>query len=260
MAEAEGVKSARRVFEFLEYYAKVQRPVSVAELANHFNYPNSSVSSLMRTMVAMGYLSYNATARTYLPTARLPFLNNWIGTRLFDHDRIWAMMQELSDATGETILLGVQSGLRLQYIQVIDATGPVRLHAESGSFRGLTSTAAGLMLLSRIDDTRIGQLIRRINNDGDQQSERIDLGQVLEKIHTIRRSGWCMSIGGVVPGAGAVAMLLPTSIGETPLAIGISSVVSVIVQNCDSYLALMRGVIERHVTDDEGEQRSRRAQ
>ncbi|MDQ8731977.1 helix-turn-helix domain-containing protein [Bradyrhizobium sp. LHD-71] len=252
----EGVKSARRVFEFLEYYAKVQRAVSVAELANHFGYPNSSVSSVMRTMVAMGYLSYNATTRSYLPTARLPFLNNWIGTRLFDHDRIWAMMLELSDATGETILLGVQIGLRLQYTQVIDAKGPVRLHAESGSFRGLTTTAAGLMLLSRFDDRTIGQLIRRINDEG--EAELINLPEVLQKIEAIRRDGHCVSIGGVVPGAGAIAMLLPKSVGETPLAIGVSSVESVIVQNRDAYIDLMKKVIKRHVNGD-SEQRSRRA-
>lgn len=245
----EGVKSARRVFEFLEYYAKVERAVSVAEVANHYGYPNSSVSSVMRTMAAMGYLSYNASARSYLPTARLPFLVNWIGTRLFDHDRVRAIMRELSDATGETILLGVQNGLRLQYIQVIDATGPVRLHAEPGSLRGLTKTAAGLMLLSGHTDARIGQIVRRINNDAGEQAEPINLPELMADIATIRRQGFCLSMGGVVPGAGAVAMLLPDRFGETPLAIGISSVESVVMQNLDVYPRLLAQTIARHSDD-----------
>ena len=43
----ESVKSARRVFEFLEYFAKVQRAASVAEIADQYGYPNSSVSAVM---------------------------------------------------------------------------------------------------------------------------------------------------------------------------------------------------------------------
>ena len=62
----DAVKSARRVFEFLEYFARVQRAVSVAELAAHHAYPNSSVSALMRSMVTLGYLSYDAHAADLL--------------------------------------------------------------------------------------------------------------------------------------------------------------------------------------------------
>ena len=142
----EAVKSARRVFEFLEYFAQVQRAVSVAEVAAHYRYPPSSVSAVMRTMVGLGYLSYDAPARTYLPTARLPFLVGWIGTRLYDADSVRAVMRELSEATGETIVLGAQNGTRAQYIDILDATGPVRLHAVAGSFRSMPHTAVGLAL------------------------------------------------------------------------------------------------------------------
>jgi DNA-binding IclR family transcriptional regulator len=245
-----GVKSARRVFEFLEYYAKVERAVSVAEIAKTFGYPNSSVSSVMRTMVTLGYLSYDATTRTYLPTARLPFVTHWIGTRLFDHDRVQSIMRRLSEATDETIVLGVRNGLRLQYLQVVDARSPVRLHAEPGSFRDLTKTAAGLVLLSQYDNARIGQLVRRVNSD--RPSDRADasaptsLPQLLAEIETIRTQGYCVAIGGVVKGAGAIAMLLPRCLGETPLAIGIASVEPVIRQNRDRYVDLMREALQTH--------------
>ena len=243
------MKSARRVFEFLEYYAKVERAVSVAEIAKKFGYPNSSVSSVMRTMVTLGYLSYDATSRTYLPTARLPFVTNWIGTRLFDHDRVQSIMRRLSEATDETIVLGVRNGLRLQYLQVVDAKSPVRLHAEPGSFRDLTKTAAGLMLLSQYDNNRIGQFVRRINSDRAEKSLQINLLQLFADIETVRTQGYCVAMGGVVKGAGAIAMLLPPCFGETPLAIGIASVESVIRHNRDTYIDLMREALQQHASE-----------
>src|SRR5580692_11601913 len=121
----DGVKSAVRVMEFLEYFARVQRKVTVSEIAHHHGYPNSSVSAVMRTLVARGYLAYGASDRSYLPTPRLPLLTDWINAQLFEKDSVYAVMAELSEATGETIMLGARSGLQAQYVRVIEATGPV---------------------------------------------------------------------------------------------------------------------------------------
>lgn len=255
----EAVKSARRVFEFLEYFARVQRAVSVAEIAGHHGYPNSSVSAVMQTMVAMGYVSYDASARNYLPTARLPFVASWIGTRLYDSDSVRAIMRELSQATSETVVLGAQNGTRAQYIDIIDATGPVRLHATAGSFRSMPHTAVGLMLLGRLPDRELGALLRRINNEEPDPARHVDLVQTRDTVAQARLHGHALSLGGVVPGAGALAMLLPASLGVTPLAIGIASVEPVLVHNHDRFVAIMRQAIDRH-TNHEGRDGLRREQ
>lgn len=243
----DAVKSARRVFEFLEYFARVQRAVSVAELAAHHAYPNSSVSALMRSMVTLGYLSYDAAARTYLPTARLPFVADWIGTQLYDRDSVRAIMRELSEATHETILLAAQNGTRAQYIDIIDATGTVRLHATAGSFRSMPNTAVGLALLSRLPDAQLGPLLRRINNEEADPARHANVAWVREAVAAARRDGYVMSLDGVVPGAGALATMLPERFGVTPLAIGIASVEPVLQWHRDRFVALMHAAIARHM-------------
>jgi DNA-binding IclR family transcriptional regulator len=242
----EAVKSAQRVFEFLEYFARVQRAASVAEIAGHYGYPSSSVSAVMRTMVALGYLSYDASARTYLPTARLPFLVGWIGTRLYDGDSVRAIMRELGEATRETIILGAQNGTRVQYIDIIDATGPVRLHATAGSFRSMPHTAVGLVLLSRLANAQLGPLLRRINNEEPDPAYHVELARMRDTVAAVRREGFALSMGGVVAGAGALAMMLPEQIGVTPLAIGIGSVEPVLLANRERFVQLMRQAIHKH--------------
>ena len=242
----ETVKSAHRVFEFLEYFAQVQRAISVAELASHYGYASSSVSAVMRTMVTLGYLSYDRSARTYLPTARLPFLVGWISSRLYDGDSTRAIMRELSEATRETILLGAQNGTRAQYIEIVDATGPVRLHATAGSFRSMPHTAVGLVLLSRLPSAQIGPLLRRINNEETDPAKRVSLPQVQQAIAAVQRDGYALSLDGVVSGAGGLALLLPERFGVTPMAIGIASIEPVLVQNRDRFVAAIRQAIDRH--------------
>ena len=219
----DAVKSARRVFEILEYFAQVQRAVPVAELSAEYGYPPSSVSALMRTMVMLGYLSYDGSARTYLPTARLPFLAGWIGTRLYESESVRAIMRTLSQQTGETIVLAAQNGARAQYLEILDATGPVRLHATAGSFRALAHTAVGLALLSRLRDAKLGPLLRRINSEEPDAGQRVQLSALRARLERVRRDGYAFSLDGVVAGAGAIALLLPARFGVTPLALGIAS-------------------------------------
>ena len=242
----ETVKSARRVFEFLEYFAMVQRDVSVAELAHHYGSPNSSVSSIMRTMVSMGYLSYNNKRRTYLPTARLPFLTNWVGSKLFHYDRLRSVMEQLSEETGETIMAAIQNGTRLQYLHVIEATGPIRVQAVAYSFRPLASTAIGQLILSRYDDAHVGQLIRRINAEEKDASKQVDLPSLIEKLKRIRSEGYSLSIGGTFPGGGAIACFLPEMMNGHPLVIAIGSVEYVLTHNTDRLVGLIRASIAQH--------------
>ncbi len=238
--------SAQRVFEFLAYFEKVRRHVSVAEVARHYGHPISSVSSVMRTMVGHGYLSYDQAERTYLPTARLPFLVNWVGTLLYDAESVRAMMQELSEATGETILLGAQNGIRVHFIDVVDATGPVRLHAAAGSSISLAHGAVGLALLSRFDEAQLAPLVRQINQQEADPVRHVQFASLRDRLIAVRRDGYAITLGSVVAGVGAIAMLLPHSVGATPLALGIASIDSNLSHNREHFVAALRGAIDRH--------------
>src|SRR3546814_16050692 len=64
--EQKTVKSAGRVLEILEYFDDLQRQSTVMEIADALGYPQSSTSALLRSLVGMGYLNYDAHARTYI--------------------------------------------------------------------------------------------------------------------------------------------------------------------------------------------------
>jgi len=250
---AQGVKSARRVFEILEQFAQEQRPLSVIDVARNCNYPQSSASALLRTMTEMGYLHYDRRARLYEPTPRLPLLVSWIGRRLFREDRVLQLMGDLSEATGQTIILGAENGLKIRYIHVIEATGPLRLHAVSGVLRPYATSALGLALLSTYEDRRVERLIRRINAESEDSARHVSITDLLARLNDIRRDGFAISLGGVVRGGGALATVLPERVNGRPLAVAIASAEAIVTANRETWTQIMRDAIaERFAGPEEG--------
>src|SRR3546814_5492035 len=76
--EQKTVKSAGRVLEILEYFDDLQRQSTVMEIADALGYPQSSTSALLRSLVGMGYLNYDAHARTYITSSRVALLGSWV--------------------------------------------------------------------------------------------------------------------------------------------------------------------------------------
>lgn len=245
----QSVKSARRVFEILEHFAQCQRELSVVEVARDLAYPQSSASALMRTMAELGYLHYDTRARTYRPTARLPLMVGWIGHRLFREGRAVELMSELSQATGETIILGAENGLQVRYIHVIEATGPLRLHSVAGSLRPYTRSAIGLALLGTHDDRRVGRIVRRLNSEEPDPARHVKLPEILSRLGDIRRDGYALSVSGIVKGGGALAMVLPERVNGMPLAVAIAGAEASVLANRAEWIAVMRDAIARAFTE-----------
>ncbi len=242
----DNVKSAHRVFKILELFSKEQRALSVAEIAQECDYPQSSTSALMRTIVELGYLSFDRASRTYRPTLRLPLLVNWVSTSLFKGDEILQLMQELSERTRETILLAAENGRYARYIHLIEATGSLRLHAVAGDTRPYTQTATGLVLMSTWDTRRLAGFIHRANSEEEDPARRVDLAALTKRLEKVRTEGYVVSRSGYIKGGGAVAMLLPRESEEPPMAIGIGGLDASIEENSTHWVELMRSLIPKY--------------
>lgn len=214
--ELDGVKSARRTLEILNLFEEERRPLLAAEVAAGLAAPLSSTSILLRTMVAAGFLRFERAGRRYLPSARVALLGAWLSPAMLGEGRLLRLMQALSEATGETIMLGTKNGWRMQYMHVLQATRPLRVHVRPSSFRSLLRSAGGWMLLSTAGDAEARALIRRINAEapaGHQVPEEV----ALRRLATIRAEGQATSYDEVTPGAGGIAMLVP-GVDGPPLA------------------------------------------
>jgi IclR family acetate operon transcriptional repressor len=236
------VKSAARVIQIFEFFDTVRRECPVAEVADHFGWPHSSTSVLMRSLVTLGYLHYESRRRTYMPSMRVALLGDWVHSAMLVHGRLTDMLEQLNRETGETIVLAAQNGLHSQYLRVIQGTNTLRMHLQIGTLRPLLGSGTGRMLLTRMPAEAVVKLVRKFNADAAEQ-ERVDPDQLLAQLADDRERGYAVSMNQVTPHATLIAMLLPAGPAERPLAIGVAGLTDRLIANEARYVETMRSHI-----------------
>lgn len=222
--ESKLVKSAGRVLEILEHFDDLQRQSTVMEIADALGYPQSSTSALLRSLVSMGYLLYDAQQRTYITSSRVALLGSWVNSPFFAEGSIISMMKELNEMTGDTVMLGVRNGQHIQYIHVIQATSPARLHMTLGTVRPLAASGAGYAFLSTLTDAEITRVVIRSNAEAKEGDPLIKTRELLDKLAVVRAKGYAFTFDMVTRGGGMLAAPLPRIGGQPQMIVGIGGI------------------------------------
>lgn len=246
--EGKVVKSAGRVLQVLELFDEERRPMAVAEIAAHYDWPASSTSALMTSLVTLGYIEYEPGKRVYRPSIRVALLGDWIQGDLLKEGQLTRLMEHLNQVTGETIVLAAQNGLQSQYLRVLQGTSALRLHLHIGTVRPLFGSGTGSMLLSAMDEAGIRKLARRFNAIS-PPGQRVDIEGVLAGLEQDRAKGYSLSLNQVTMHSGLLAMLLPTGTGEQRLVLGISGLTVRLLQHEQEYVRLVRKGMKDFLSD-----------
>lgn len=197
------VKSAARTIQILEFIDHVRRDVSGSEVAAALNYPASSTSALLRSMVAMGYLQHDRDTRTYRLTRRTGLLGAWVDPSLIRRGTLVSLAESLSNVVGETVLLARRNELSVQVIYVAesgrDAEAP-----RPGDQHCVSRSAPGMALLAMSDDKELKRLVGRINADRPKAAPLIDPADYTARLQEGRRQGRFTGPG-IAPGTASVA-------------------------------------------------------
>ncbi len=240
------VKSAARVIEVLEYFDSVRAEATIMDIARALDYPQSSTSVLVKSLVDLGYLQHGVRYRTYRPTPRVTLLGAWIEPMLAPDGAIVRMMNDLGDATGETIILASEHSTVVRYIYVVPATTAMRLHVGPGTLRPIAYSGAGRVFMSRMSEDRVRWLVHRFNEDHPAGTPKLQLAAVRRDLAAIRTDGYGVSYDRITPGAGIVAAALPVTSDDMPLVVGIGGLSQTVRAKSAAFGTLILDAIQRH--------------
>ena len=240
------VKSAKRVLQLFELYAQRQKPMTVNEVSSELEFPQSSTSVLLHSLVKLGYLSHDPHKRTFSATLRVGLLGNWLLDEGLMPVSPMEVAHDLTCATGDAVVVGVQHGVSAMYIHVSQATNPVRLYMKPGAIRPLCQTAVGRALLSEKSDSEIKAIVRRINSERAPGTPAQQIDSVLKAVRRIRDTGYSATFGDATPDAGVVAALLPRIEGQPAMAVGIGAPLGKIKSCYREYSDVLLKRIGRH--------------
>jgi DNA-binding IclR family transcriptional regulator len=238
------VKSALRVFDLLEFFAEWRRPATVSEICLSLGWPQSSTSVLLRSLADSGYLDHDPRSRMYVPTARVTLATAWIQDHLYSDHSLLRLMEQVLAATGHTVMIGTRKGVQVRYLHVLQSTREHRLLARIGSLRPLFRTAAGKMLLTTLSDREVAQLLQRANALETDKALRLEPTAVKHEVAQNRAAGYALSEGTSIPGAAALAVLLPAGRDRAPMTLSLGGPVNEVLAERERLLAVLREAVE----------------
>ncbi len=238
------VKSAGRVLRILELFDVLKREALVSEVSELLEFPQSSTSVLLRSMVILGYLYFNPDTRAFGPTTRVALMGSWINGPMISDGTLTRLIDGVNRRTGQAVVLAVRNRIWSEYIHVAQATDPLRMFVVKGSRRPLVCSGTGLSLLAELPDSDIKRIALRYNAEAD---ENVCLNTLLEQVNHTRARGWASSYDTVTPGGGMIAMRLPQFLNDERIVLGIAGLTSVLRENEDRFVLAMQEEIAENI-------------
>jgi len=229
------VKSADRILAILELFTVRQQPLTLTQIASELGYPMSSVLALMKSLHSKGYVMLDPEQKTYRPTLKVTMLGTWVMGDLFRNGAVIALMDQIQKDTGETVILGAQSGLHALYMHTVQSQKLLRFYIKPGLLRPMTKTAVGKALLMHYNDQELAKFAAQVNAAG--ATEPIDAEELIQEVGSLRVQGYAYT-DELTDGICAVG--LPLTLAKEKCAIAVAGPIFRLQRKHERVVAVMR--------------------
>ncbi len=209
------IKSADRVLDILEMFSNGRSSVTVMDVVRALDVPQSSTSELLGSLVRRGYLTRKRGERSFRPTSRVALLGAWVHPQLYRSGSLPALMDELHEETGLTVTLCSLFGVSLKHIHVVGEMPDV---FDCRSDQRLLHSPFGHVILRTMYREHLRLLVHRVNAESALE-DQVRFSDIDQKIEEVSRQRY--AIGEIEPGYSGLAVLLPQSMREEQLSLGI---------------------------------------
>jgi DNA-binding IclR family transcriptional regulator len=218
--ESNRTKIAKRVIEVFDYFGTTNRSATVMDIVRRYGRPQSSTSELLASLVEMGLLYKDPQSRSYLPTPRLATFGTAAQPEFIRDGRLYAYMDRLAQSTRHTVALFGMVGTHTQVFRVANGSDAAASKLDQGESEALSAGAVGLLLLATLGSEQTKKTLWRLNSEAQAES-KFCLQELCERATAFRHQGHAVGASGFADGCQVTAALLPVSLGERPLALGI---------------------------------------
>jgi len=221
-AGAGGIKSVDKVLDILEYLARARRPVGVSEVARAVNFHVSTAHRLLRTLASRGYVDQDAALRQYVLGPRLLALSGAFrgGEMMVQVAR--PELEQLRDAIGETIHLGVfRHG---QVIEVASARSrqPVSVTPGADSQDPAHCSALGKVLLAHLTPESLSAMLAARPLERRTPRSITRKPELLRALDAVRRQGYATDEEELASDLCCIAVPVADSAGRVVAALSVA--------------------------------------
>ena len=225
-------RSATRALDILELFGQAQKPLRAIEFARALNLGPSTTNQLLKTMVESAHLTFDARAKTYLPSPRLARFAAWMVKSYGASEQLQTLLAHIRTASGETVTLSTPNDV---FMQIVDLAGSA--DDTETAVRGLRVSIFGSVIgtayLSTLTRPEVIKLAARARVGAG------DLAGLLKDVRHIRENG--VGDGPNLSGhIWSIAAPLTSQSNSLPLVLGLAGPATRVRQHIEPLRALIR--------------------
>lgn len=214
---------SQKMFAVLEAVASAGRPLTVTELVVLLGVPKPTMHRIVRQLDNEGLLLREPHSRGFGPGPRLcNFAIDVVRTAMRSSPRR-AVLERLSQRTGETCNFGMISGNAVIYLDRIEAAWPFGLKFEAGSRVPLHCTSMGKLLLAHQPKRRREYLLNAATLHRYTDNTITDPVALEEQLTEIRKRGYSIDNQEFLAGVICLAVPVHDNRGQACAALAISA-------------------------------------
>jgi len=220
--EPPSVKSAVRVLDLFELLARRTAGLSHTDLAELLEIPKSSLTQLIKTLAARGFLAFDPAVKTYRLGAKFSQLARLTSQVQDLVGLVEPLLADVTAATGESSALNTREG---NFAKVVAAANsPQRLvsHLRLGDVAPLYATSGGKAILAHLTEDQLKDYFAEVTLDPITSKTLVSETELRRQLDAVRREGLADVFEEYTPGIVGVAVPVLSNTGELLGAINIA--------------------------------------
>ena len=187
--QPESVAAVLKVFAILQALAE-REEIGISELSIRLAMPKATIYRFLQTMKTLGYVRQETDSERYGLTMKMFEL----GTKALQYPDLVELakqhMQRLSDATGETVHLGMLIDSEIIYVHKLDSRHMLGMYSRVGRRAPLHCTAIGKVLMAWEDPERRDRVLDGAVFTRYRDKTIVDRAAFLAELETVKAQGF----------------------------------------------------------------------
>lgn len=201
-----GHRAANRVVDILELLAASHDGLALRDVSAELEAPKSSLLPLLRALTARGYLAQGRAGEYRLGPGAVR-----LGATAPAPDALMEVARppvvDLMRRTGETVFLGTLSSdhASIVFVDKVDSDHIIRYAGGVGDRRPLHATAIGKAILAFLPAGEREEILASLRLSRHTERTVTSLPALRASLEDVRKTGVCVTIEELVPGASGIA-------------------------------------------------------
>lgn len=182
------VPAVHRAASVLEFLSSCADPVSFGQMATSLDMPRSTLHNVCMALLDTGLIERGADGRFQIGLRVVELAR----ARLAKTELVGTFLETCREVggIGETLVLGVLSGVDVVYVAVMNADRPLAVRYQIGMRLPAWSTATGKAILSTFSESSVKQLLSNATSESVAKVGAPDLESLLAELAVTRERGY----------------------------------------------------------------------